>query len=72
MECFTVRYGSKIHKRGYDTKKLALQALGNSARKWNWDKSQMNVYKCKKCRKWHFGRKVTCKKRGGWLTQARA
>ena len=43
MECFTVRYGSKIHKRGYDTKKLALQALGNSARKWNWDKSQMTL-----------------------------
>ena len=27
------------------------------------------VYKCKKCRKWHFGRKVTCKKKGGWLSR---
>lgn len=56
MECFTWRHGAKLQKRKYPKRKVALQAMHQTAKRYGLDPESFSVYKCKHCRKYHFGR----------------
>jgi hypothetical protein len=55
MDCETRIGGLTRHKVGYSSRNRAAAAMAKVTRKRAWDKGAFNVYKCPRCRKWHFG-----------------
>lgn len=53
--CYSTPNGEPVRKKGYRSRKGALQGMHRIAGKRNWDTSKMSVYKCQECKRWHFG-----------------
>jgi hypothetical protein len=65
VECFTHRGDVILRKRAYSTKKRAKAALYRTARRYGRSVADYNVYKCRYCRQYHFGRKSRAKAGNG-------
>lgn len=56
MQHWTTRNGFAVQKRGYPNKRTARHALARTCNKFGWNRADYDIYKCRFCGKYHFGR----------------
>ena len=56
MQHWTRRNGILLQKRGYPSKRAAVRALAQTCNRNGWRRADYDVYKCRFCGQYHFGR----------------
>lgn len=57
MQCHTFSGGIKKRKNAYRNRKAAKIGLRQAAERYGFDINDYDVYRCKECRLYHYGRK---------------
>jgi hypothetical protein len=56
VQHWTRRNGVALQKRGYPNRRTAVRALAQTCNRNGWRRADYDVYKCRFCRQYHFGR----------------